>query len=140
MSRIVRFTWTAERGNRFVKFALFMRLFMSDDRFHCGSTQSSRRVHRSVTCNKMSTFITWRTDDARYFPDTVAGTTELYVAGTRTDTQTISQLVLSLTGVFASFDFESSGALKPGFHYPSWRPESTARVDGWPVSITCQHG
>ena len=25
--------------------------------------------------------------------------------------------------------------LKPGFHYPSWRPELTARVDGWPVSI-----
>jgi len=30
--------------------------------------------------------------------------------------------------------------LKPGFHYPSWRPELTARVDGWPVSITRQHG
>ena len=30
--------------------------------------------------------------------------------------------------------------LKPGFHYPSWRPELTARVDGWSVSITCQHG
>jgi len=30
--------------------------------------------------------------------------------------------------------------LKPGFHYPSWRPELTARVDGWLVSITCQHG
>ena len=30
--------------------------------------------------------------------------------------------------------------LKPGFHYPSWRPELTAQVDGWPVSITCQHG
>ena len=29
--------------------------------------------------------------------------------------------------------------LKPGFHYPSWRPELTARVDGWPVSITRQH-
>ena len=29
--------------------------------------------------------------------------------------------------------------LKPGFHYTSWRPELTARVDGWPVSITCQH-
>jgi len=27
-------------------------------------------------------------------------------------------------------------SLKPGFHYPSWRPELTARVDGWPVSIT----
>jgi len=26
--------------------------------------------------------------------------------------------------------------LKPGFHYPSWRPELTARVDGWPVSIS----
>ena len=26
--------------------------------------------------------------------------------------------------------------LKPGFHYPSWRPELMARVDGWPVSIT----
>jgi len=22
--------------------------------------------------------------------------------------------------------------LKPGFHYPSWRPELAARVDGWP--------
>jgi len=31
-------------------------------------------------------------------------------------------------------------SLKPGFHYPSWRPELTARVDGWPVSITRQHG
>jgi len=29
--------------------------------------------------------------------------------------------------------------IKPGFHYPSWRPELTARVDGWPVSITRQH-
>ena len=24
--------------------------------------------------------------------------------------------------------------------YPSWRPELTARIDGWPVSITRQHG
>ena len=31
-------------------------------------------------------------------------------------------------------------SLKPGFYYPSWRPELTARVDGWPVSITRQHG
>ena len=30
--------------------------------------------------------------------------------------------------------------LKPGFHYQSWRPELTARVDGWPVFITRQHG
>ena len=30
--------------------------------------------------------------------------------------------------------------IKPGFHYPSWRPELTARVDGRPVSITRQHG
>jgi len=30
--------------------------------------------------------------------------------------------------------------LKLGFHYPSWRPELTAPVDGWPVSITRQHG
>ena len=30
--------------------------------------------------------------------------------------------------------------VKPGFHYPSWRPELTTRVDGWPVSITRQHG
>jgi len=29
---------------------------------------------------------------------------------------------------------------KPGFHYPSWRPELTARVDGWPVFITREHG
>ena len=29
---------------------------------------------------------------------------------------------------------------KPGFHYPSWWPELTAQVDGWPVSITRQHG
>jgi len=33
-----------------------------------------------------------------------------------------------------------SVSLKPGFHYPSWRPELTARVDGWPISITRQHG
>ena len=30
--------------------------------------------------------------------------------------------------------------LKPGFHYQRWRPDLTARVDGWPVSITRQHG
>jgi len=30
--------------------------------------------------------------------------------------------------------------LKSGFHYPSWRPVLTARVDGWPVSITRKHG
>ena len=30
--------------------------------------------------------------------------------------------------------------LKPGLHYPSLRPELTARIDGWPVSITRQHG
>ena len=30
--------------------------------------------------------------------------------------------------------------LKPGFHYPSWRPELTALVDGWPVSITSKQG
>ena len=30
--------------------------------------------------------------------------------------------------------------LKPGFQHPSWRPELTARVDGWPVSITGQNG
>ena len=30
--------------------------------------------------------------------------------------------------------------VKPGFYYPSWRPELTARVDGWPVSITRQRG
>ena len=30
--------------------------------------------------------------------------------------------------------------LKPGFHYPSWRPELTALVDGWLVSITREHG
>ena len=29
--------------------------------------------------------------------------------------------------------------LKPGFHYPSWRPKFTAWVDGWPVTITRQH-
>ena len=29
--------------------------------------------------------------------------------------------------------------VKPGFHYPSWRPELTAGVDGWPVSIARQH-
>ena len=34
----------------------------------------------------------------------------------------------------------STRSLKPGFHYPSWRPELTARVDGWPVSITRKHG
>jgi len=25
-------------------------------------------------------------------------------------------------------------SIKPGFHYPSWRSELTARVDGWPVT------
>ena len=30
-------------------------------------------------------------------------------------------------------------ALKPGFHYPSWRSQLTAGVDGRPVSITRQH-
>jgi len=33
----------------------------------------------------------------------------------------------------------NSQTVKPGFHYQSWRPELMARVDGWPVSITCQH-
>ena len=33
-----------------------------------------------------------------------------------------------------------TSTVKPGFHYPSWRPELTARVDGWPVSVTRQHG
>jgi len=30
--------------------------------------------------------------------------------------------------------------LKTGFHYPNWRPELTAWVDGWPVSITVNTG
>jgi len=34
----------------------------------------------------------------------------------------------------------ASVKIKPGFHYPSWWPELTARADGWPVSITRQHG
>jgi len=34
----------------------------------------------------------------------------------------------------------STSQLKPGFHYSSWRPELTARVDGWPVSITAING
>jgi len=33
-----------------------------------------------------------------------------------------------------------SETVKPGFHYPSWRLKLTARVDGWPISITRQHG
>ena len=33
-----------------------------------------------------------------------------------------------------SFCFLFVFKLKPGFHYPSWRPELTARVDGWPVT------
>ena len=36
--------------------------------------------------------------------------------------------------------YHASFAFKVGFHYPSSRPELTARVDGWPVSITRQHG
>ena len=36
--------------------------------------------------------------------------------------------------------WKRTGTVKTGFHYPSWRPELTARVDGWPVSITRQHG
>jgi len=32
--------------------------------------------------------------------------------------------------------YHGTESLKPGFHYPSWRLELTARVDGWPVSIT----
>ena len=31
-------------------------------------------------------------------------------------------------------------SVKPGFHYPSWRPELTARVDGWPVSFPVNTG
>ena len=34
--------------------------------------------------------------------------------------------------------FSSSFYLKSGFHYPSWRPKLTARVDGRPVSSTRQ--
>ena len=30
--------------------------------------------------------------------------------------------------------------IKPGLHYPSWRPELRARLDRWPVSITRQLG
>jgi len=39
-----------------------------------------------------------------------------------------------------SLQFLRKKWLKPGFHYPSWRPELTARIDGWPVSITRQLG
>ena len=41
---------------------------------------------------------------------------------------------LHVSGVHAAL--ASPETVKPGFHYPSWRPELTARVDGWPVSIT----
>ena len=34
----------------------------------------------------------------------------------------------------------SQTSFKPGFHYPSWRPELTARVDGWPVSLPVNTG
>ena len=47
---------------------------------------------------------------------------------------------LSRPTTTATENSESSTTLKPGFHYPSWRPELTARVDGWPVSIIRQHG
>ena len=30
--------------------------------------------------------------------------------------------------------------LKPVFHYPSWRPELSARVDGWPVPLPVNTG
>jgi len=32
------------------------------------------------------------------------------------------------------------GPVKPGFHYPCWRPKLTAWVYGWPVYITRQLG
>ena len=35
---------------------------------------------------------------------------------------------------------ENTVMVKPGFHYPSWRPELMARVERWPVSITRQYG
>ena len=38
--------------------------------------------------------------------------------------------------VCLSLDRSRQIFLKPGFRYPSWRPELTARVDGWPVSIS----
>ena len=40
------------------------------------------------------------------------------------------------------FPLYACTVVKPGFHYqyPSWRPELTARVDGWSVSITRQLG
>ena len=38
--------------------------------------------------------------------------------------------------IYDSVRFGSYLLIKPGFHYPSWRPELTARVDGWPVSIS----
>ena len=45
----------------------------------------------------------------------------------------------TITAILAAL-LRLANRLEPGFHYPSWRPELTARVDGWPVSITRQHG
>jgi len=49
-------------------------------------------------------------------------------------------IVFSLLLSFFEKKCFAQWCLKPGFHYPSWRPELTARVDWWPVSITRQHG
>jgi len=43
-------------------------------------------------------------------------------------------------GTHGELTMTKKEGLKPGFHYPSWRPELTARVNVWPVSITRQHG
>jgi len=49
-------------------------------------------------------------------------------------------LNLRLVQICCSQHLTLTAKVKPGFHYPSWRPELTARVDGRPVTITRQHG
>ena len=54
--------------------------------------------------------------------------------------RTVPLLVLGYPKMISCTKFEHFRIIrfwvKPGFHYPSWRPELTARVDGWPVPST----
>jgi len=75
----------------------------------------------------------------------------LHTIGISTTTPTISRKVSFESWTIMSLSKWTAGLLelvynlmiytiKPGFHYPRWRRELTARVDGWPLSITRQHG
>ena len=53
---------------------------------------------------------------------------------------TVKAILLYLRCWILASDQNGDSTSKARFHYPSWRPELMVRVDGWPVSITRQHG